>query len=129
DLSTVPPCTGTRVCAKDSSGTTACRLKDAEACVEPSACASGFCRAYYRDQDKDGYGADGPDTVRQCDATARPPMGFSTAAGDCCDSDPGAHPAASAYFTRRDACGGFDWNCSGADERATTGTCPTSTGL
>ena len=129
DLSTTTPCAGTRVCAKDSSGATACRLKDGDACVAPSDCASGFCRAYYRDQDKDGYGADGADTVHRCDATAQPPTGFTAAAGDCCDGDPVVHPGVSAYFTLRDACGGFDWNCSGADERSTTGTCPTSTGV
>ena len=129
DLSAVPPCTGTRICAKDVSGASACRLTDGEACVQSGDCASGWCRAYYRDQDVDGYGADGAETLHRCDATARPPQGFSAAAGDCCDTDSAAHPGVSAYFTTRDACGGFDWNCSGADERAASGTCPTASGL
>jgi hypothetical protein len=128
DLLAVPPCAGTRVCARDSSGVTACRLKDGEACLQSSDCASDSCRSYYRDQDGDGYGVDAADTIRRCDAAPLPPQGFSTMAGDCCDADPGAKPSVASYFTTRDACGTFDWNCSGVEERQSSGSCPTTSG-
>lgn len=128
DPSAVPACTGARICATDSSGVTACRLKDGEACTQAGDCASGYCRTYYRDQDADGYGVESPDGIVRCDATPQPPQGFAAMAGDCCDVDSGAHPGTAAYFTTKDACGSFDWNCSGADERQSSGSCPTTSG-
>lgn len=107
---------------------TTCRLKDGEACTQAGDCASGYCRTYYRDQDSDGYGLKSPDGIVRCDATPRPPQGFAATAGDCCDVDKGAHPGVVAYFTARDACGSFDWNCSGAEEKQPNGTCPTASG-
>jgi hypothetical protein len=126
DSSTTSSCAGTSVCAKDSSGATACRSKDGEACTHASDCASGYCRTYYRDADSDGYGASSADDIVRCDATTWPPQGFSTNAGDCCDTDPGANPGTSSYFTTRDRCGSFDWNCSGADDKQSSVSCPTS---
>jgi hypothetical protein len=35
---------------------------------------------------------------------------------DCCDTDNTAHPNQANYFTKTDACGSFDYNCSGAIE-------------
>jgi hypothetical protein len=35
---------------------------------------------------------------------------------DCCDTDPKAHPFQANYFTTPDACGSFDYDCSGANE-------------
>jgi hypothetical protein len=128
DLSAVPPCAGTGVCAMDSSGVTACRFKDGEACLQAGDCASGACRSYYRDQDGDEYGVDSADTIRRCAAVPQPPQGFSATAGDCCDTDAGAHPGVVAYFTTRDACGSFDWSCSGAEERQSSASCPTTSG-
>ncbi len=131
DLSPASSCTGSRTCAADTSGAVACRLKDGEACLVPADCASGSCRTYYVDQDADGYGADSTDTIVRCDATPRPPQGFAAAGGDCCDVDPGANPGlpATSYFTTKDRCGNYDWNCSGGEERQSTTTCPTATSL
>jgi hypothetical protein len=35
---------------------------------------------------------------------------------DCCDTDPKAHPFQANYYTTPDACGSFDYDCSGANE-------------
>lgn len=35
---------------------------------------------------------------------------------DCCDYDARAHPGEQAFFTTADACGSFDYDCSGSDE-------------
>jgi hypothetical protein len=35
---------------------------------------------------------------------------------DCCDTDPRAKPTQSGYFATKDACGSFDYDCSGAVE-------------
>ena len=35
---------------------------------------------------------------------------------DCCDTDPKAHPFQAGYYTTPDACGSFDYDCSGANE-------------
>ena len=125
-----PPCAGSRICATDAAGITACSLKDGETCVLPSDCASGYCRSYYRDGDSDGYGADSPDTIVRCDATPQPPLGFTALGGDCCDLDPGASPAspATSYFTSRNRCGSYDWNCRNGEERQTSPSCPTTSG-
>jgi hypothetical protein len=128
DLSAMITCAGFRICATDPSGSTACRLKDGESCTQSADCASGYCRRYFRDQDGDGYGVDSPTTISRCDVTAQPPQGFTTIPGDCCDTDSRAHPGVTAYFTTRDACGSFDWNCSGADEKQAGRMCPSASG-
>ena len=43
--------------------------------------------------------------------------------GDCCDADRGAHPGIGTYLATRQACGSFDWNCSGAEERCIQNVC------
>jgi hypothetical protein len=128
DPSAATPCTGTRICAKDASGMTACRLEDGQPCAQSADCASGHCRSYFRDQDGDGYGAKSTDTIIRCDALPRPPQGFTSQPGDCCDMDPGAHPGVAAYSTSRDACASFDWNCDGAEDKQSNGNCPTTSG-
>jgi hypothetical protein len=35
---------------------------------------------------------------------------------DCCDTDPKAHPFQASYYATPDACGSFDYDCSGANE-------------
>jgi len=35
---------------------------------------------------------------------------------DCCDTDPKAHPFQANYYATPDACGSFDYDCSGANE-------------
>lgn len=128
DLSAAITCTGSRTGAIDPSGSTACRLKHGEACTQGAGCASGSCRSYFRDQDGDRCGVDSANTINRCDVTPRPPQGFTTIFGDCCDVSPGAHPGVTAYFTTRNACGSFRWNCSGAEEKQTNRTCPSASG-
>lgn len=127
DLAATTTCSGARVCAADPSGAAACKLRDGQGCVASDECASGACRTYYPDQDGDSFGVtSAPESFSRCDATPMPPSGFAAAGGDCCDSDPGAKPSVVAYFTSRNRCGTFDWNCNGAEERQGTQTCPTT---
>lgn len=128
DATATPPCAGSSICSLDSAGVTACRLKDGEPCAVAADCATGYCGAYYRDVDGDHYGSDSADTIHRCDAVDRPPQGFSVTAGDCCEADPDVHPGVSEYFTVRNACGTFDWNCSGAEEKQTGASCPAAAG-
>ena len=44
--------------------------------------------------------------------------GWTTAAADdCCDTDASAFPGQTAYFGMPRACGGYDYDCNGTDER------------
>ncbi len=128
DAAGTPSCAGTRICGIDTSGATACLLKDGEACTLPADCATRYCRTYFRDEDSDGYGVESADTITRCDATSRPPQGYAAAGGDCCDLDPGASPGVTAYFTTGDSCGSYDWNCSDVEEKQSTESCPTTNG-
>jgi len=49
------------------------------------------------DQDHDGYRS----------------MGVGCNGNDCCDTDANAHPGVTAFFTAPDACGNYDYDCSG----------------
>lgn len=42
--------------------------------------------------------------------------GATCGGNDCCDTDNQAHPGQTTYFTGTDACGSFDYNCSGSPE-------------
>ena len=116
DLIASQPCTGAKTCTLDLSSSTlsGCKLKDLQKCSSDSECASGSCRTFYVDQDGDGYGTSS--ALGLCDeVSSAPPPGYSTVAGDCCDSDRLANPgvAASTWFDYEDACGSFDFNCDG----------------
>jgi hypothetical protein len=91
---------------------TACvpQLVDGTACTASDQCKSGVCTTFYRDADADGYGNPNS-SLRQCGTTV--PAGYVTNNGDCCDSDANAHPGQTSYFTSADACGSFDYDCSG----------------
>lgn len=128
DPTGTPPCIGAYICSTDGAGVAACLLKDGQACSVPADCASGYCRTYYRNQDGDDYGSESSGTIVQCDVVARAPAGFAAVGGDCCDSDPAAHPGVTSYFTTRDGCGNYDWNCSGGEEQQANGSCPATNG-
>ena len=88
-----------------------------------SECTSGVCAGSFVDADGDGFGVGAIDFF--CGPAA--PAGRALQAGDCCDSDSGAHPGQGAFFTTARACGGFDFNCDGAQEKqfAVGNTCKT----
>lgn len=123
DLSAVVSCAGVNTCAADPSGGAACKLRDGESCNSDVECASAHCRTYFVDMDADGYGISSR-SINRCDGVPRPPAGYAPVAGDCCDSDSGAHPGVTAFFVKADACGSFDWNCSGAEDKHNGGWCP-----
>jgi hypothetical protein len=129
DVSASVPCTGAHVCAVHTAGAASCKLREGEACADSAECAGGACRGYFPDADGDGYGANGSSTaLSRCDAAPNPPSGFVERAGDCCDTDPGAHPSVVSYSTSRDRCASYDWNCSGGEERPGGQTCASAGG-
>jgi hypothetical protein len=74
------------------------------------------CKTYFRDDDKDGFGVKG-DTRCLCTGVAPYTSLLGT---DCCDADQRAHPGQSAWFTTRDNCNLWDYNCDGGDTREVT---------
>jgi len=86
-------------------------------------CQSGNCNSFeitcYPDDDSDGYYAKtGGLYCAMC-----PPGSASSPGNDCCDSDNQAKPGQTAYFQSANACGSFDYNCSGSNEKDTSSTC------
>lgn len=98
-------CSGTRTC---SGG---CKLKDAQPCNADGDCASGTCRTWYLDDDRDDYGRNQPEKV--C-GTAPPGPKYVLIAGDCCDIDARANPRPK-IPTRElmTACNNGDFDCDG----------------
>ncbi len=123
DVNSVVSCAGVNTCSADTAGGVACKFRDGEACNSDTECASGQCRSYYVDADGDGYGVL-TRAIKRCDGTPNPPAGYATLAGDCCDSDAGAHPGVQDFFTKANACGSYDWNCAGGEEKQDGGWCP-----
>ncbi len=83
------------------------------------------CTPYYRDKDNDSYGAVNdvkclcsPDFVGKYTALEQDKW-------DCCDTDSNAHPYQNLFFTLANACGGFDYDCSGSEtkQELTMGNC------
>lgn len=118
-------CAGGNCTAKNADGST---------CTAADQCSSGVCSTFHVDSDGDGYG--GAATVQRCGTTA--PAGYVSNANDCCDTDARAHPGQTIYYTATDACGSWDYNCSGGNETdhatgsgscSTSGTCSVSVGL
>jgi hypothetical protein len=107
-------CEGASSCTAPSGAAPACKLKDGQPCTANDDCLGGSCLSSYLDRDTDGYGTAGS-KVRRCERT--PQAGYVLAAGDCCDTDADANPGVTAYSAKADACGSFDWDCSGAIER------------
>lgn len=127
DVVAAVSCAGAFTCAAvgDPRGA-GCRLRDGQSCNTDVECASGRCRSYYLDRDGDGYGRKEAAPVRRCDRTPQPPPGYSATDTDCCDSDRGTNPGLppGTYFSRSNACGSYDWDCSGRTELEPLGSCP-----
>lgn len=81
-------------------------------CATDADCGGVSCLTSFRDADGDGYGGL---AIRRCGES--PPPGHVLRGGDCCDADAQAHPGVSLYQPSPNACGSFDWDCSGAVER------------
>jgi hypothetical protein len=69
----------------------------------------------FTDGDGDGFHGDATVAVSDIACTGAGHFLLSQAR-DCCDTDPLAYPAASAWRTAADGCGSFDYNCSGSPE-------------
>ncbi len=97
------------------SGTTCMAQRLAGAmCSSAEQCAAGVCTAFYADTDGDGFGTPASATQR---CGTMPPVGYSSATGDCCDQDQEARPGQQQFFQRaRTGCGGYDFDCSGTPE-------------
>lgn len=117
DPSAIPTCSGTRSCSNNTAAPPACKLSDGQECVHDADCVSNHCRTYFFDGDHDGYGVT-TNSISICDATPNPPAPYVSTGGDCCDTDPMANPAVPLTFwsPTADACGSYDWNCSGMPE-------------
>jgi hypothetical protein len=91
-----------------------------QACVSNSDCASQVCNKFYYDGDGDGYPVSAS-SIGFCSTTSSPSSGYIPARSDgkwdCCDTDAGAHPGVTDYFSTKDVCGNFDWDCSGTEEK------------
>jgi hypothetical protein len=85
------------------------------------------CTTYYRDKDNDSYGVVG-DWKCLCspDFTAKyTTLAPSDGKWDCCDTSADTHPYQNQWYTEANACGGFDYDCSGAEKKEyeATGSC------
>jgi cysteine-rich repeat protein len=83
-----------------------------DTCVAGVGCDHSTLGTWYEDADGDGYGNP---SVSVCAAAA--PAGFVGMAGDCCDTSADAHPGQSSFFTTANACGDFDYDCSGFETK------------
>jgi hypothetical protein len=80
--------------------------------------ASG-CSTYWADLDGDGLAG-----TAQC--LCQKPEGSSNSLDDCCDTDANAFPGQTEYFdTPRKGCGGFDYDCSGGEDKHYPAICST----
>ncbi len=94
---------------------------------------------WYADNDNDGYGVDvrsfigcKKDASTACTGKnqCRSTQGFVNRRGDCCDKDPDAKPGQTKYFSTKNLCGSFDYNCDrNLQSDPTQKTCQCSTSL
>lgn len=52
-----------------------------------------------------------------CDLDCDGSRALACGGDDCCDSDSNVHPGQSAFFTTKNACGDFDYNCDGVEQK------------
>jgi hypothetical protein len=92
---------------------------------------------WYRDADGDSYGDKSVifrgclrSSTTVCTGTnaCRSKVGYVTNNRDCCDKDRNARPGQTSYYSSRNACGSFDYNCDGRSSPSkTTCSCSRST--
>jgi len=74
---------------------------------------SSGCVTYYIDQDQDAYGG----SSNKCSCTKSYPYTSTQGNQDCCDSDGSAHPGQGSWYTSKNNCNSWDYNCDGDGER------------
>jgi hypothetical protein len=114
DPAAATPCAGASYCEAGPGNAPVCtpKLADGVPCTFALQCESGLCSTYYVDADHDGYGSR---AVTTCGA--RPATGAAAVGGDCCDSAADVHPGVTTFSYVANACGKFDFNCDGVEER------------
>jgi hypothetical protein len=111
------PCSGTKSCTQPAgSPEPLCLASDGQACATSTDCASGRCSTFYVDADGDRYG-DRSRPISICGPSNTPPVGYSGTPGDCCDADGNTHPNQASWFGIVNACGSWDYNCNGANDK------------
>jgi len=92
-----------------------CNKADGVKCASNAECVSGACKTFFKDSDSDTFGSN-----READKSAfcgtSPPVGYSTDAKDCCDTDKNAKPGQLLFFEASNNCDSFDYNCSGTND-------------
>jgi len=93
-----------------------CLKADGAACSSVTECASERCGYWYKDDaDNDQYGAT-PTPTKVCGKIA--PSGYVSSSPDCCDTDAASNPQATTFMSQPNACGSWDYNCSGSEDKA-----------
>jgi hypothetical protein len=59
------------------------------------------------------------DSAAPCDLDRDGHQAVSCGGDDCCDNDARAHPGATDWQSVKDACGSFDYDCNGQEEKQT----------
>jgi len=73
----------------------------------------------YYDGDGDGYGTNSSATRCVGSSCSNSTDKYrADKSGDCCDSDSRAHPGQTSYYTAKNNCSSWDYNCSGAIEKS-----------
>jgi hypothetical protein len=83
-----------------------------------TACASGPCKAWHLDHDKDGYG-DPAVSKPGCVSGPAPEAGYVEDDTDCDDGNVNVHPGQLSYFAVHRTNGSFDYDCSGTITKET----------
>jgi hypothetical protein len=95
---------------------TNCLKADGAECTSVAECAAGRCGVWFvNDADADGYGTTAS-PKKYCGETVVP-AGYVSSKADCCDTDALAWPGQTELFGTANACGSFDYDCSGAITR------------
>jgi len=84
-----------------------CCSANGVACSSDANCCSAICGT---NADGDGYFSEAAGHTGICQATSKPYT-------DCCDSDNRTNPGQTSYFSTKDNCNSWDYNCNGVDNK------------
>lgn len=85
--------------------------------LDAADCDAGSCVADAGD-DASEAGAEGG--VNVCDLDGDGALNPTCGGDDCCDSDANVHTGQASFFSTPNACGNFDYNCDGTQEKRWT---------